>query len=159
MRNPAIQNDFSYYRRTISRNRINNMHVSPCVSLAGAMLSLWLLHMAGHREKAESLSIACFQKWWSIPVSDPTAGLCSKAQWAPRFQLGESVAGFVTGTLEEVDVADVSSMPPGQDFGNRWPLRGLRWLKRTQRILGDAEVLAPVKSERWQWSIIIVHIS
>lgn len=28
MRNPAIQNDFSYYRRTISRNRINNMHVS-----------------------------------------------------------------------------------------------------------------------------------
>ncbi|NXX68734.1 FA49A protein, partial [Spizella passerina] len=27
MRNPAIQNDFSYYRRTISRNRINNMHV------------------------------------------------------------------------------------------------------------------------------------
>jgi len=32
MRNPAIQNDFSYYRRTISRNRINNMHVSPWVS-------------------------------------------------------------------------------------------------------------------------------
>lgn len=28
IRNPAIQNDFSYYRRTISRNRINNMNVS-----------------------------------------------------------------------------------------------------------------------------------
>lgn len=28
MRNPAIQNDFSYYRRTISRNQINNMNVS-----------------------------------------------------------------------------------------------------------------------------------
>ncbi|XP_039604868.1 CYFIP-related Rac1 interactor A [Erpetoichthys calabaricus] len=27
MRNPAIQNDFSYYRRTISRNRINNMNL------------------------------------------------------------------------------------------------------------------------------------
>uniref|UniRef100_A0A8C5SD79 CYFIP related Rac1 interactor A n=13 Tax=Serpentes TaxID=8570 RepID=A0A8C5SD79_LATLA len=27
MRNPAIQNDFSYYRRTLSRNRINNMHL------------------------------------------------------------------------------------------------------------------------------------
>ncbi|NXS55551.1 FA49A protein, partial [Brachypteracias leptosomus] len=27
MRNPAIQNDFSYYRRTINRNRINNMHL------------------------------------------------------------------------------------------------------------------------------------
>ncbi|XP_033874368.1 CYFIP-related Rac1 interactor A isoform X1 [Acipenser ruthenus] len=27
MRNPAIQNDFSYYRRTISRNRINNMNI------------------------------------------------------------------------------------------------------------------------------------
>ncbi len=28
MRIPAIQNDFSYYRRTISRNRLNNMNVS-----------------------------------------------------------------------------------------------------------------------------------
>ncbi|XP_053469908.1 CYFIP-related Rac1 interactor A isoform X2 [Ictalurus furcatus] len=27
MRIPAIQNDFSYYRRTISRNRINNMNL------------------------------------------------------------------------------------------------------------------------------------
>ncbi|XP_005725119.1 protein FAM49A [Pundamilia nyererei] len=27
MRNPAIQNDFSYYRRTISRNQINNMNL------------------------------------------------------------------------------------------------------------------------------------
>ncbi|XP_017264718.1 protein FAM49A isoform X2 [Kryptolebias marmoratus] len=27
MRNPAIQNDFSYYRRTISRNRLNNMNL------------------------------------------------------------------------------------------------------------------------------------
>ncbi|XP_043920771.1 CYFIP-related Rac1 interactor A isoform X1 [Protopterus annectens] len=27
MRNPAIQNDFSYYRRTISRNRINNLNL------------------------------------------------------------------------------------------------------------------------------------
>uniref|UniRef100_A0A674MLW8 Family with sequence similarity 49 member A n=2 Tax=Takifugu rubripes TaxID=31033 RepID=A0A674MLW8_TAKRU len=27
IRNPAIQNDFSYYRRTISRNRINNMNL------------------------------------------------------------------------------------------------------------------------------------
>lgn len=28
MTNPAIQNDFSYYRRTISRMRINNLSVS-----------------------------------------------------------------------------------------------------------------------------------
>ncbi|CAF99471.1 unnamed protein product, partial [Tetraodon nigroviridis] len=28
MTNPAIQNDFSYYRRTISRNRLNNQQVS-----------------------------------------------------------------------------------------------------------------------------------
>lgn len=28
MTNPAIQNDFSYYRRTISRNRINNLQVT-----------------------------------------------------------------------------------------------------------------------------------
>lgn len=27
MTNPAIQNDFSYYRRTISRNRLNNQQV------------------------------------------------------------------------------------------------------------------------------------
>lgn len=67
MRNPAIQNDFSYYRRTISRNRINNMHVSAWDSMAGIMVALWLfplLHMAEHREKAESLSITCLQIWW-----------------------------------------------------------------------------------------------
>uniref|UniRef100_A0AAQ5ZR94 CYRIA/CYRIB Rac1 binding domain-containing protein n=1 Tax=Amphiprion ocellaris TaxID=80972 RepID=A0AAQ5ZR94_AMPOC len=29
MTNPAIQNDFSYYRRTISRNRLNNQQVRP----------------------------------------------------------------------------------------------------------------------------------
>ncbi|KAJ3606889.1 hypothetical protein NHX12_026407 [Muraenolepis orangiensis] len=29
MRSPAIQNDFSYYRRTISRNRINNKNATP----------------------------------------------------------------------------------------------------------------------------------
>lgn len=28
MTNPAIQNDFSYYRRTISRNRLNNQQVA-----------------------------------------------------------------------------------------------------------------------------------
>lgn len=28
MTNPAIQNDFSYYRRTLSRMRINNLAVS-----------------------------------------------------------------------------------------------------------------------------------
>lgn len=28
MTNPAIQNDFSYYRRTLSRMRINNVPVS-----------------------------------------------------------------------------------------------------------------------------------
>lgn len=41
MTNPAIQNDFSYYRRTISRNRINNLQVRgrccvplPCPGMA-----------------------------------------------------------------------------------------------------------------------------
>ncbi|MGH0117385.1 UNVERIFIED_CONTAM: hypothetical protein FKN15_033480, partial [Acipenser sinensis] len=33
MRNPAIQNDFSYYRRTISRNRINNMNMKGCIKV------------------------------------------------------------------------------------------------------------------------------
>lgn len=30
MTNPAIQNDFSYYRRTLNRMRINNVPVSIC---------------------------------------------------------------------------------------------------------------------------------
>lgn len=40
MTNPAIQNDFSYYRRTLSRMRINNQAVSvsgsrsPCKSVS-----------------------------------------------------------------------------------------------------------------------------
>lgn len=33
MTNPAIQNDFSYYRRTLSRMRINNVPVSECFEL------------------------------------------------------------------------------------------------------------------------------
>lgn len=40
--------------------------------------------------------------------------------------------GFIDGTLEEVDVADVPS-PAGRECSSRWPLRGLRWLKRTRR--------------------------
>lgn len=35
-----------------------------------------------------------------------------KAQRTHRFQLGGSVPGFIDGTLEEVDVADVPSPPP-----------------------------------------------
>lgn len=38
MTNPAIQNDFSYYRRTISRNRLNNQQVRQ------AWLRLFALH-------------------------------------------------------------------------------------------------------------------
>uniref|UniRef100_A0A8D3CSS7 Family with sequence similarity 49 member A, like n=1 Tax=Scophthalmus maximus TaxID=52904 RepID=A0A8D3CSS7_SCOMX len=40
MTNPAIQNDFSYYRRTISRNRLNNQQVRP----SGEMICLFVLH-------------------------------------------------------------------------------------------------------------------
>lgn len=47
MTNPAIQNDFSYYRRTISRNRINNLQVrglccSPVASPGGSQGWEWL---------------------------------------------------------------------------------------------------------------------
>lgn len=36
MTNPAIQNDFSYYRRTLSRMRINNVPVSTFYSSASS---------------------------------------------------------------------------------------------------------------------------
>lgn len=39
MTNPAIQNDFSYYRRTISRNRLNNQQVRPYRSNSSLLLS------------------------------------------------------------------------------------------------------------------------
>lgn len=43
MTNPAIQNDFSYYRRTISRNRLNNQQVRPWRrDLAPAVYVAWL---------------------------------------------------------------------------------------------------------------------
>lgn len=35
MTNPAIQNDFSYYRRTLSRMRINNVPVNEHFELGG----------------------------------------------------------------------------------------------------------------------------
>lgn len=48
MTNPAIQNDFSYYRRTISRNRINNLQVRGwCPPPAGSYLPQAGLGVAG----------------------------------------------------------------------------------------------------------------
>ena len=43
MRIPAIQNDFSYYRRTISRNRINNMNVSWGFLTVFGVRCVWML--------------------------------------------------------------------------------------------------------------------
>lgn len=59
MRNPAIQNDFSYYRRTISRNRINNMHVSARVSWAYRPLlhgSFWMFALNSGQGTALTLA-------------------------------------------------------------------------------------------------------
>ncbi|CAB1325678.1 unnamed protein product, partial [Coregonus sp. 'balchen'] len=33
MTNPAIQNDFSYYRRTLNRMRINNVAMKGCIKV------------------------------------------------------------------------------------------------------------------------------
>lgn len=51
MRIPAIQNDFSYYRRTISRNRIKNMNVRRLFS--------WSLN-THTKKKHFTLLIVCF---------------------------------------------------------------------------------------------------
>lgn len=73
MRNPAIQNDFSYYRRTISRNRINNMHVSPWVALNLAPFSMALLISASGRAQREDNVLVCNsvpeKSIWSVWLS------------------------------------------------------------------------------------------
>ena len=49
MTNPAIQNDFSYYRRTLSRMRINNIPVSATVlALLMRRLDSFCLHHEPH---------------------------------------------------------------------------------------------------------------
>lgn len=57
MTNPAIQNDFSYYRRTISRNRLNNQQVrlGDMIRLRLFMLHTWL--NAQPNQHAASLSL------------------------------------------------------------------------------------------------------
>lgn len=59
MRIPAIQNDFSYYRRTISRNRINNMNVRTKLSSL-IILKYLLLSGVQNMEKRESSSLLVF---------------------------------------------------------------------------------------------------
>lgn len=68
MRNPAIQNDFSYYRRTINRNRINNMYVSKTVSgiYGNHALQVYLLFLCTPKEELfysfHHISTLSFQK-------------------------------------------------------------------------------------------------
>lgn len=50
MTNPAIQNDFSYYRRTISRMRINNVSVRN-----NSRTMLWLHHPDGNPQLPQSV--------------------------------------------------------------------------------------------------------
>lgn len=55
MTNPAIQNDFSYYRRTLSRMRINNVPVSHCFELGIVMIAISLLvHVLVHSDEVQA---------------------------------------------------------------------------------------------------------
>lgn len=60
MTNPAIQNDFSYYRRTLSRMRINNLSVSArvfcvCVCVRDLVETRLIIRELMFQQRANSL--------------------------------------------------------------------------------------------------------
>ncbi|KFU91848.1 Protein FAM49B, partial [Chaetura pelagica] len=80
MTHPAIQNDFSYYRRTISRNRINNLQVRgqrpPPPTHTHTLLQPWL--HAGGQEGKWQLGPVWFQNK-TLPIEDTTDCLSTMA--------------------------------------------------------------------------------
>ncbi|KAI4577903.1 hypothetical protein MJT46_019434, partial [Ovis ammon polii x Ovis aries] len=100
MRNPAIQNDFSYYRRTISRNRINNMHLDIENEVNNEMANRMSLFYAEATPMLKTLSNATMHfvsELWSQKQTDsvtevtPLPFLLSSREYRSRFTSEETL--------------------------------------------------------------------
>ncbi|KAL7980631.1 hypothetical protein Chor_001785, partial [Crotalus horridus] len=82
MTNPAIQNDFSYYRRTISRNRINNLQLDAESEVNNEMANRMSLFYAEATPMLKTLSSATTKfvsENKTLPIEDTTDCLSTMA--------------------------------------------------------------------------------
>ncbi|XP_040280584.1 CYFIP-related Rac1 interactor A-like isoform X2 [Bufo gargarizans] len=82
MTNPAIQNDFSYYRRTVSRNRLNNFQVDADCDVNNEMANRMSLFYADATPMLKTLSNATTKfvsENKSLPIEDTTDCLSTMA--------------------------------------------------------------------------------
>ncbi|XP_073429047.1 CYFIP-related Rac1 interactor A-like isoform X1 [Dendrobates tinctorius] len=82
MTNPAIQNDFSYYRRTVSRNRLNNFQVDSDCDVNNEMANRMSLFYADATPMLKTLSNATTKfvsENKSLPIEDTTDCLSTMA--------------------------------------------------------------------------------
>uniref|UniRef100_A0A8B9IK07 CYRIA/CYRIB Rac1 binding domain-containing protein n=3 Tax=Anseriformes TaxID=8826 RepID=A0A8B9IK07_ANSCY len=82
MTNPAIQNDFSYYRRTISRNRINNLQLDAESEVNNEMANRMSLFYAEATPMLKTLSNATTKfvsENKTLPIEDTTDCLSTMA--------------------------------------------------------------------------------
>ncbi|MEE6484357.1 hypothetical protein FKM82_013849 [Ascaphus truei] len=82
MTNPAIQNDFSYYRRTVSRNRLNNFQIDPESDVNNEMANRMSLFYADATPMLKTLSSATTKfvsENKSLPIEDTTDCLSTMA--------------------------------------------------------------------------------
>ncbi|XP_032645474.1 CYFIP-related Rac1 interactor A-like isoform X1 [Chelonoidis abingdonii] len=82
MTNPAIQNDFSYYRRTLSRNRINNLQLDAETDVNNEMANRMSLFYAEATPMLKTLSNATTKfvsENKTLPIEDTTDCLSTMA--------------------------------------------------------------------------------
>ncbi|EMP28446.1 Protein FAM49A [Chelonia mydas] len=82
MTNPAIQNDFSYYRRTLSRNRINNLQLEAESDVNNEMANRMSLFYAEATPMLKTLSNATTKfvsENKTLPIEDTTDCLSTMA--------------------------------------------------------------------------------
>ncbi|KAK3511912.1 hypothetical protein QTP70_027668 [Hemibagrus guttatus] len=79
MTNPAIQNDFSYYRRTISRNRLNNQQLEAENEVNNEMANRMSLFYAEATPMLKTLSNATTKFNKTLPIEDTTDCLSTMA--------------------------------------------------------------------------------
>ncbi|XP_034383187.1 protein FAM49A isoform X2 [Cyclopterus lumpus] len=100
MRIPAIQNDFSYYRRTISRNRINNMNLDIESEVNNEMANRMSLFYAEATPMLKTLSNATTSfvtENKTLPLENTTdvlstmASVCKVMLETPRFSSVDTV--------------------------------------------------------------------
>ncbi|KAH0631079.1 hypothetical protein JD844_005168 [Phrynosoma platyrhinos] len=113
MTNPAIQNDFSYYRRTISRNRINNLQLDAESEVNNEMANRMSLFYAEATPMLKTLSNATTKFVSEVGDLGHIWYAFSLGGWKMEedqvFKVGAPSASFQNKTLPIEDTTDCLS--------------------------------------------------